>query len=90
MSIEIKVPTLLYPFTKNQPTAEVAGNTVGECLQHLVEKFPALKTLLFDYQGALNHLIHVFINQVSAHPDPLTRPVKDGDKILLTMVIGGG
>ena len=90
MSIEIKITPAFSRFTKNQRSAEVTGSTVGECLDHLVAQFPGLKQVLFDKRGKLHRYLDVYVNGVSAYPEELAKPVKDGDKLHIVMVIAGG
>jgi molybdopterin converting factor small subunit len=90
MSVEIKISPIFSPYTDNRQTFGASGSTVGECLNQLVAQFPALKRVLFDKKGGLSHHIILHVNQVRAYPEPLARPVRDGDKIQIMMVIGGG
>ena len=48
MGIKIEL-SYLQPFINGAKAVEVNGSTVGECLEHLVDKFPKLK--LFDKDG---------------------------------------
>lgn len=90
MSIEIKITPAFLRFTNNQRSAEVTGSTVGECLDHLVKQFPDLKQALFDRKGKLQRYLDIYVNGASAYPEELTKPVKDGDKLHIVMVIAGG
>jgi molybdopterin converting factor small subunit len=90
MSIEVKISPVFSRYVNNQPTAEVKGSTVGECLNHLVKQFPGLKRALFDRKGELNRVINIYINGENAYPETLTKPVKDGDKLNIVMIITGG
>jgi molybdopterin converting factor small subunit len=90
MSIGVKVSSIFAKYTNNQRTAEVNGSTVGECIDHLVKQFPALKQALFDKNDRLRHYIDVYVNQESAYPEELAKPVKDGDNLQIVMVIAGG
>ena len=90
MSIEIKISPLLTKYTGNQQTAEVKGNTVGECLDQLVKKFPDLKPKIYDKDDRLVRYLGVYVNGESAYPEELAKKVKAGDKIHLVMVIAGG
>jgi len=77
-------------FTNNMRVVEVKGSTVGECLSHLVKQFPTIKKQLFSKKGSLFENIIISINGESAYPEQLTKPVKDGDKLNIMFVIGGG
>ena len=90
MSIEITLSPVLVQYTKNQQVARVNGSTVGECLDHLVKQFPDLKQALFDKNGRLRHYIDVYVNQKSTYPEELVKPVNDGDKLHIVILIAGG
>ncbi len=77
-------------YTDGEQVIEVDGDTVGQSLAQLVKKHPAMKQALFDEKGELFGYINVYVNDKSAYPEPLDKPVKDGDGIRLAMAIGGG
>jgi len=88
MSIEFKVSPDLYHYTNNQQLAEVDGNTVDECLDHLTKKFPDLKTVIYTEDGKLADFVVVYVKGEDSEPWDLFRPVKDGDT--LRLVLSGG
>ena len=69
---------------------EVGGNSVGECLNNLIERYPAMEDALFDEKGKLINVIEIYHNLESAYPDELARPVEDGDEIHITIILAGG
>ena len=90
MSISVQFSPVFHPYTGNQRLAEAAGSTVGECLDQLIKQFPNLKRILFDRHGRLHRHIDVYVNEESAYPEELAKPVKDGDKLHIVMAIAGG
>lgn len=90
MSIEVKLSPVLTRYTGNQPTAEVKGSTIGECLDDLIKKFPDLKKILFDQSGELHSHLDFYVNGESAYPEELAKPVRDGDRLDIVMIIAGG
>ena len=93
MSVTIKFH---YPHLKalvnNQDSVEVHGKTVGECLHDLVARFPDIQTRIFDKNLKLLHFIVIFLNGESTfrEPDPLAKPVSDGDNLSIALLIAGG
>jgi len=77
-------------FTNNMEVVEVNGNTVGECLNHLIKQFPGMKKQLFSKNDNLFENIIISVNGESAYPKQLAKPVKDGDELTITFIIGGG
>ena len=90
MSVKIKVPSYMKSFTNNMEVVEVNGNTVGECLNHLVKQLPGMKKQLFSKDDNLFENIIISVNGESAYPEQLAKPVKDGDKLDIIFLIGGG
>jgi len=68
----------------------VAGNTVGECLSHLVQQYPGMEKALFAKKDKLLNVVEVFVNHATAYPNELAKPVKDGDEITLLVMLAGG
>jgi molybdopterin converting factor small subunit len=90
LSITVNIHQALRQITNNQATVEVAGTTVGECLTELVQRFPAIKSKLFGKNGKLLNYIDIYVNAESAYPEELAKPVKDGDKLSITLMLAGG
>ena len=90
MSITVNIHQALRQITNNQATVEVAGTTVGECLTELVQRFPDIKGKLFDKKGKLLNYIDIYVNAESSYPEELAKPVKNGDKLSITLMLAGG
>jgi len=90
MSIKIHLDTVLSYFINSQEVVVVRGNTVGECLNHLVKQFPAIEKMLFAKNGKLLGYVGIYVNGEDAYPDELAKPVKDGDELHILYILGGG
>ncbi|MFH1169222.1 MAG: MoaD/ThiS family protein [Chloroflexota bacterium] len=90
MSTRVHLNTILSQYAGGQLEADVDGNTIGQCLEQLVKKYPRLKKALFDDEGQLLNIIEVYINSESAYPDELARPVKPGDELHILFAVDGG
>jgi molybdopterin converting factor small subunit len=77
-------------FTGGLEVVEVEGNTVADCLGHLVKQFPGIQKAIFDKKGKLLNILEIYLNHQSAYPNELVKPVKDGDEIHLTFMLAGG
>jgi molybdopterin converting factor small subunit len=69
---------------------EVEGDTVGQCLDHLVKHYPALKEVLFEKRDKLRNNMEIYVNLESAYPGELAKPVRNGDEIHITVMLAGG
>ena len=88
MSVKVELGETLQYYIGAKDGIEVNGSTVGQCLVDLVEQFPVAKEWLFGKNGKLKSSI--FVNEESVYLKELARPVKDGDKLYIAFVVGGG
>ncbi len=58
---KIRIPTPLRAFTDGASDIEVAGGTVGEALNNLVEQHPDLRAHLFN-DDELRSFVNIFID----------------------------
>jgi hypothetical protein len=68
----------------------VDGSTIMECLTILVERFPQLKSRLFNTEDKVRRELNIYLNKSQVHPREFSRPVKEGDKLYIAHVIVGG
>ena len=87
--VTVKVSPLLRRYTADKESVKVKGNTPLECLHALEAKYPDLKRLLYDKNGALLARVMFFVNNQRIHVDELNSTLKDGDELLISVAIGG-
>lgn len=90
MPVKIHIHITHRQFTNGQDVVTAEGTTVGECLNHLIKQFPGMEKALFAKKDKLLNVVEVFVNNVTAYPNELTKPVKDGDEINLLVMLAGG
>jgi len=90
MPVRVHIHTTHRQFTNGLEMVAVEGNTVGECLNQLIKEFPGMEKALFAKKDKLLNIVEVYVNRVSAYPNELVKPVKDGDEIHLTIMLAGG
>jgi molybdopterin converting factor small subunit len=90
MPVKVHVHTTHRQFTNGLEVIEVGGDTVGECLNHLINQFPQMEKALFAKKDKLLNIVEVYLNHTSAFPNELIKPVKDGDDIHLVVMLAGG
>jgi molybdopterin converting factor small subunit len=90
MSVKIEIPSILGKYSKKKLNFEVEAKTVGEALRELGKQSPGLKKLLLDKEGNLTHFYDVYVNGETIYPQTMSRPVRDGDKLNIVMIIFGG
>lgn len=88
MSIKLYLTGNLRNLTKgNKDLFEVKGNTVGECLKHLVSLAPTVKRSLFYESGdELYDHVKVLVNKIAVDEEILAKKINDGDVIYLALL----
>ena len=90
MGIKVHINSFLSQYANNQSMAEVNGDTVGQCLEHLVQQFPSIKKALFNEDNELLDYVEIYVNEESIYPAWLATPVKPGDELHLLFMFDGG
>ena len=90
MSIKAHIHKTHRQFTNGLEVVEVDGNTVGECLNHLVKQFPGIEKEILNKNGKLRNIVEIYVNLESTYPDELAKAVVDGDEIHVTLILAGG
>ena len=90
MSTKVNIHQNLRHLTDDLSTVEVSGNTVGECLDELINQYPGLRKYVFDKDDRLLNYVDVYVNLESSYPEELAKRVKEGDELDITLIIAGG
>ncbi len=91
MTVKVFIPTALRQYADNTNTIELGGDTVGEVLSNLAEKFPTLKTHLFTDDGALRNFVNVYVKDENIRALNFNETVvAEGDEITLVPAVAGG
>jgi molybdopterin converting factor small subunit len=90
MTIEVRIPTILRPYTKDQKTVEAEGSTLAAIITDLDTSYVGLGERLLE-NGALRRFINVYINDEDVRfLGGLEAPIKDGDSITILPAVAGG
>jgi molybdopterin converting factor small subunit len=90
MSATIEISSIFGRYTNNQLSIKVEGSTVGECIEDFLKQYPDMRQIILNKDGKLRHNYDIYINGKSAYPLEMSKPVNDGDKLNLIMLIQGG
>jgi molybdopterin converting factor small subunit len=90
MPVNVHIHKTHRQHTNGLEVVAVAGRTVGECLSQLIRQFPGMEKPLFARKDKLQNNVEIFINDATAYPNELVKPVKDGDEIHLVVMLTGG
>ena len=87
----IRLPQVLRQQANGERAIEVDGATVGDAVQALVGRHPALATQLLTPDGELHRFVNVYLNGRDVrYLGGLDTPVDARDEIRLLPAIAGG
>lgn len=90
MSIEVRIPTILRPFTKDQKAVAASGETLTALITDLDAQYPGIGDRLLE-NGLLRRFINIYINDEDVRfLGGLDAPIKDGDSVTILPAVAGG
>ena len=91
MAITIEIPKAFRRFTEGGPRVDSGATTVGQALDELTARFPALSRHVRDEQGQIRQFLNVYLNEEDIRfIGGEASALKDGDRVLLVPSIAGG
>lgn len=89
--VEISIPHRLRPLAGGERVVRVCGRSVGEALENLTERHPALRSRLRDGDGKLRPSVFFFLNSEDIRSKQgEDTPLSDGDTLAIVPVADGG
>ena len=90
MTSEVRIPTILRPYTKDQKAVTAEGATLSAVITDLDSNYVGLGERLLE-NGALRRFINVYINDEDVRfLGGLEAPIKDGDSVTILPAVAGG
>ena len=96
MSIEVRIPTILRPYTDGQKVVQGSGDTLADLLSDLQQKFPdapvpGIRSRLVTEDGALHQFINIYVNDEDVRfLGKLDAKLTDGDTVTILPAVAGG
>jgi molybdopterin synthase sulfur carrier subunit len=91
MAVNVRIPTPLQSLTGNQALITATGNSVGELISDLEQRFPGFKERLCDESGKLRRFVNVYVNQEDIRfLQGEDTPLKENDEVSIIPAIAGG
>ncbi|MDH4263019.1 MAG: MoaD/ThiS family protein [Spirochaetia bacterium] len=88
---KIKIPSQLRPQTDGLDQVEIIANTVGEALNKLVEKHPAIKDRIYDENNKLRRYVNIYLGDEDIRfLENLDTKVEAASELSLVPAIAGG
>jgi sulfur-carrier protein len=90
MTIEVRIPTILRPYTKDQKSVQAEGTSLAAVIANLDSQYAGIAERLLE-NGALRRFINIYVNDEDVRfLGSLEAQVKDGDSITILPAVAGG
>jgi molybdopterin synthase sulfur carrier subunit len=90
MAVTVKIPTQLRAATDGEASTEVEGDTVGEVLDALYDRYDDLRDRIAE-DGGLRRFVNVYVGGEDIRfLDGLDTSVEDGDEVTILPAVAGG
>ncbi|HEX6314166.1 MAG TPA: MoaD/ThiS family protein [Gemmatimonadaceae bacterium] len=87
----LNLPSVLTPFTGGEHTLPAIGSTVGEALDDVVRRFPALSPRLRDERGEPYPFVTIYLNDEDIRfTGGFDTPVQNTDELSIVPAVAGG
>ncbi len=91
MSVSVRVPTILRPYTKGESAVSAEGSTLSEVLESLDNSYPGIKSRVLDESGELRRFVNVYVdNDDVRFAEGLQTSIKDGGEVSIIPAVAGG
>jgi sulfur-carrier protein len=90
MAIEVRIPTILRPYTDGQKAVEGAGDTLGALFADLETRHAGIQNRIVD-EGKLRRFINVYVNDEDVRfMNGIDTRLADGDNVTILPAVAGG
>lgn len=90
MSVEVRIPTILRPYTGGEKNVSGEGANLAELITDLESRHPGLQERLVDEQG-LRRFVNVYLNDEDVRfLGGLETELSDGDSVTVLPAVAGG
>jgi len=91
VSITVHLPNLLARLAADQPSIEAEGTTVGDAIDDIIARFPALGPRLRDEEGKPYPFVTLYLNDEDIRfRGGFAAPASDGDELIIVPTVAGG
>jgi molybdopterin synthase sulfur carrier subunit len=91
VSVSVRVPTILRPYTQGVSEVSVEGSTLSEVLESLDSSYPGIKSRVLDDSGELRRFVNVYVdNDDVRFAEGLQTNIKDGGQVSIIPAVAGG
>ena len=90
MAIEVRIPTILRPYTGGQRAVDGAGATVAELIDQLEVDHAGIKERLVE-NDEVRRFVNIYVNDEDIRfTGGLATPLADGNTVVILPAVAGG
>ena len=90
MAIEVRIPTILRPYTDGERAVAGSGATVAELIDKLEVDHPGIQERLLE-KGEARRFVNIYVNDEDIRfTGGLDTAVADGDTVVILPAVAGG
>jgi molybdopterin synthase sulfur carrier subunit len=94
MAVEVRIPTILRPYTGDRKSVEASGASLSALIDDLESHHPGIKDRLVEAKDGevdLRRFVNVYVNDEDVRfLGGLGAPVSDGDQVVVLPAVAGG
>ncbi len=94
MSVSVRVPTILRPYTggRSEVTVDVgAGATLGDVVAALDDTYPGIRARVLDDEGRIRRFVNVYVDEDDVRfASGLQTPTPVGARVSVIPAVAGG
>jgi len=91
MAIEVRIPTILRPYTADERSVEASGETVIAVIDDLESRFAGIKDRLVEDNGDVRRFVNIYVNDEDIRfTGGLDTAVTDGSTVVILPAVAGG
>jgi molybdopterin synthase sulfur carrier subunit len=90
MAIEVRIPTILRPYTDGEKSVTAEGTNLSALIDDLESAHTGIKDRLIE-NGDLRRFVNVYVNDEDVRfLGGLEAPLSDGDQVVVLPAVAGG
>ena len=91
MSVSVRIPTILRPYTGGESEVSAEGSDLGAVLENLEENHPGIRARILDDGGEIRRFVNVYVgNEDVRFLDGLATATPDGAQLSIIPAVAGG
>jgi molybdopterin synthase sulfur carrier subunit len=91
MAIDVRIPTILRPYTGGERSVDGNGATVSALIEDLESRFGGIKERLVDETGGVRRFVNIYVNDEDIRfTGGLDTALSDGATVVILPAVAGG